>query len=169
MAIENKNMLRFPYFLWLLPLFFVWHGFTENYPLVPLKDSSLLFLFYTGVATLLFFLFLLIFRNVRKAGLAAFAILCIQFFFGGVHDFLKKMAPGAFFTKYNLILPLILLSVIVFLILLKRSKRNFIRTARYLNTLLLVLLIVDAGIFLVRKKTTETLKSVPGMTFTACD
>jgi len=169
MATEKKNMLRFPLFQWLLPLFFVWHGFTENYPVIPVKDSFLLFLFYLGVASVLLFIFWLIYRNFRKAALASFFVLCIQFFFGGIHDLLKKIAADSFLTRYSFIIPFVLVILLIAFILLKRSKRNFYRTVYYLNTLLIVLLLVDTVLFLASKKKVESKLAVQETRLISCD
>ena len=148
-----KNIIsRRPVFLILLPVFFVFHGYVENWGLVPAGAATQLALEYAGIALLLGGLGWIIFRKSIKAGLFAFVLLCIQFFFGSVQDFLQGVAPGSFFTRYIFLLPLVLLTVVLIVLWLKRTKHNFYRLAMYLTTLLLVLLMVDL-VNLVIKKT----------------
>jgi hypothetical protein len=132
-----------PVFLFLLPVFFVLHGYMENYDFVPVRDALLLTGVYIGASVVFSLLLWLLYRNFTKANLAAFCIMAFHLFFGTVHDGLKKIFPGSFITKYSFILPALLIGFIVLLILLKRRKSPLLRLTRYLNILLLVLLVVD--------------------------
>src|SRR5436190_13122703 len=94
-----------PLFSILLCFFFVLHGFTQHYDFIPVKDSLLLtglYIFVTLVITGLCWLF---YRNLIKSALVSSFIMAYHFFFGAVHDFLKKYFEGAFITKYSFILP----------------------------------------------------------------
>jgi len=167
---ENKKpyILQRSLFLLLLPVFFVWHGFTENYPVIPVKDSTFLLLFYIGIAILLLGVSWLIYRNFRKASLAAFFLLSIQFFFGGAHDFLKKIGGNSFITKYSLLIPAILIAVILVLIFLKRSKRKFSRTVYYLNLLFIILIAIDGVMFIAgKRKLRDTISN--DLSLSVCD
>lgn len=132
-----------PIFLYLLPPFFVLHGFTENYDFVPVKDALLLTSIYIGFSILFSLLLWLLYRNFTKANLAAFLIMAFHFFYGSVHDGLKKIFPGSFITKYTFILPAALVLFFLILILLKKRKTPLLKLTYYLNILLLVLLLAD--------------------------
>src|SRR5687768_7560934 len=132
-----------PVFLYLLPVFFVLHGFTENYDFIPVRDATLLTLVYLGVSVLFALLFWILYRNFTKANLAAFSLMLFNFFFGSVHDFLKRLFDGAFITKYIIILPGAFILFILLFWLLKKSKSEFPRLRYYLNVLLTVLILVD--------------------------
>ena len=69
------------YFLFLLPLFFVFHGFIENYPVVPLLDCFWLFLKYTGISLLMMIMFFWIIRSWKTAAVLAFFVMAFHIFF----------------------------------------------------------------------------------------
>lgn len=96
---------RYPLFLYLLPVFFVVHGFTENYDFVPAKDALLLAGLYIISSLIISLVFWLLYRNFTKANLAAFLVMAFHFFFGTVYDSLGKLFPGSFISKYSFILP----------------------------------------------------------------
>src|SRR5687767_9645581 len=130
---------RKPVFLFLLPAFFVLHGYLENFKFVPIKDAFLLFSIYIAASLLFSLLFYWLYRSFTKAALAAFLIMAFHLFFGVVHDTVKNLFPGTFVTKYAFIL---FLSAILFLtafIIIKKRKTKFTKTSYYLNTLFLIL------------------------------
>lgn len=139
-----------PFFLYLLPVFFVLHGFTESYYLVPVVDSSLLLFKYLVLTLVLNAIFFFVFRkNICRSSLFVFILLTIYFFFGAFHDMLKNIWPASFLIKYTFLLPFILSIVVVTYILLSKAI-NFARTFAYLNILFVVLIIFDLAT-LVRK------------------
>ncbi len=133
-----------PVFLYLLPFFFVLHGFTENYDFIPANDAFLLTGIYLGASVILAFLSWILFRNFTKANLLAFFLMAFHFFFGSVHDFLKNIFPGTFIIKYAFILPAAALSFIVLVIFLKKRKSPLFKISYYLNILFIVLLLTDS-------------------------
>ena len=86
--IRSSSWLSRPFFLLLLPLFFVLHNFIENFKVMAVREAGILLLAYTAASIILAFIFKLLLRNWNKASLLAFAIMCVQFFFGSSHDFL---------------------------------------------------------------------------------
>src|SRR5689334_7463850 len=96
---------RYPVFLYLLPVFFVLHGFVEHYDFVPAGDALLLTAIYIGSSLVFLLLFWLLYRNWQKAAVIGFLLLSFHFFFGSVQDSLRKWLPGSFITKYIFILP----------------------------------------------------------------
>ena len=158
-----------PVFLYLLPLFFVLHGFTENYDLIPVKDAVILALFYTGVALLIALLFWLLYRNFRKANLIVFLMLSYQFFFGSVYDFLKKNLHESFLTRYSFILPVTLLIFLFAIIFLKKTKRPLLRITLYLNMLLLLLILTDTGWLMLKAGKKQNISVTVNEIFTPCD
>jgi hypothetical protein len=133
-----------PVFLILLPLFFVFRGFTENYNAVPLKDALLLLLLYVG-ATLFFFLVgWLFFRNILKAAILSFSIMAVHFLFGAIQDVLKSFFDDAFVTRYSFLVPFFILILILLIWFLRRTKKPMPRFNLYLNLLLGIFILVDA-------------------------
>jgi hypothetical protein len=133
---------KYPWFLYLLPAFFVLHGFTENYGFVPVKDSILLTCMYIGAGILLMLLFRIFYKNWLKAATVAFVILSFHFFFGSVQDGLRHLFPGSFLSKYLFILSASFCLFVLILVILKRKKQLH-RFALYLNSLLLLLIVID--------------------------
>jgi hypothetical protein len=139
-----KLNLKHPFFLYLLPLFFVFHGYTENYNYIPVKDAALLTGTYLGFAIAFAGIFWLLYRDVIKAALVSFLIMGFHFFFGSIHDAVKKIFPEAFITRYSFILPATLLFFLVVIILLKKKKESPTKLSRYLNLLFALLILMDA-------------------------
>jgi len=150
-----------PIFLFLLPPFFVLHGFLENYNFVPVKDALLLTGIYIGASIVFSLLCWLLYRNFTKANLVAFCIMAFNFFFGTTHDTLKKLFPGSFITKYIFLLPAAILLFILLLIVLKKRKAPLLKLTYYLNALLVILILADTilltGKILTKKKTSYSL------------
>jgi len=142
-----KNLLqRFkknPFFHWLLPVFFVLHGFTDYYPFIPLKESSFLLLVYLFAALVFFGIVYFFYRDSFKAALYVFILLCFYFFFGPMHDALKSWTTNGFISSYSFILSASLVFFIASFIIIKRRKKDLSTLTAYLNLLMIVLLITE--------------------------
>src|SRR6186713_1487348 len=99
-----QRFKSFPFFHWLLPVFFVLHGFTDYYPSIPAKECLLLTGIYLFAALVLFGISFFIFKNKFKSALFVFLLLCFYFFFGPIHDALRSWMPNSFLTRYSFIL-----------------------------------------------------------------
>jgi hypothetical protein len=138
----KKKWWQSPLFLLLLPFFFVFHGYVENYYFMEFADCLSLWGIYTGGAIVVFGLARLFLRNTTKAALFATYILAVYFFFGALHDFLRK--NDFFLHRYNLLLPaLTVLTLLVAFFI--RKRLSFHRLPVFLNALLLVYLLLDAA------------------------
>ena len=115
----------------------------ENYDSVPVNEAVGLTAIYIMVALVLACLAWFFYRSVTKAFLIAFALLCYHFFFGTVHDTLKKYFADTFFARYSFILLVSLLVFLVLILWLRRTNSQFPRLVLYLNLLLLILLAID--------------------------
>ena len=71
-----------PIYPLILPLFFVFHGYTENFDLIPVGDILTLFLFYLLISAVLLVVTRLVYRNWNKAALISFILMAFYFFFG---------------------------------------------------------------------------------------
>ncbi len=129
----------------LLPLFFLLHAWLENFNPALAKDVFILLLIYTGAAMLIAILFWFVYRDSTKAALVTFFIMACNFFFGSTHEFLKKIFDHSFITRLSFIIPAMLILILTFIIYVKKSKHDFLRTTRYLNILLLLLVLLDGG------------------------
>ena len=139
----KTNLAKYPYYIVLIPLFFVWHGFAENARLLHLKDVLLLASYYTVGALILFLVCKLIFRDSRKAALICGICMIFYFFFGAIYDFLKANSPSAFFYRYSVILSILTLLVITLAVIIKKSHRSNHNVFFYINLLLIIYLSVD--------------------------
>ena len=132
-----------PFYVLLLPLFFVVHGYKENYGLIVLGDILLLLGSYCLVALVLTGLLYAAYRNISKAAFLAALLLGIYFFFGAIHDFLK--AHSGWWHRYSVLLPVFLLVIVITSLLLKKAVHNFYRVNLFFNGLLLIYLLVDVA------------------------
>jgi Sulfatase len=158
-----------PFFVFLLPMFFVLHGFTENFGFIPVKDTFLLFAVYLGVSFVLVLVSWLLFKNIYKACLAAFCVMCLQFFFGGVHDTLKKIFPGTFIIKYSFLIPATFVFFLFFIICLKKRKKPLLKITLYLNFLFLFLLLIDGGWLFSKMFSRKQNSLLPDKELSKCD
>jgi hypothetical protein len=138
-----RRLAAFPHFLYLLPLFFVFHGYIENYPAVPLLSCVWLFVKYCLATVVLTGFFYFLIRSFRTASVMAFSTMAFHFFFGPAHDALKDAFPDSFLVKYSFILPVVLLLFIGLLFFFRKRKPAFPNLFQYLGLLLLVLITID--------------------------
>lgn len=139
-AVFSRNR---PWFVLLLPLFFVLHGFVENYGFISLADTSSLLWVYGLASIVTYVICYLVFRNAVKAGLMTVALMAFYLFFGAIYDFLKFKIGIRLFYKYTFLLPFFLVLLLVVFIALKRSKKPWLRMAVFLNALFLILILFD--------------------------
>jgi hypothetical protein len=130
-------------YLFLIPVFFVLHGYNENFGFIGIGESLLLMLTYGGVSALLYFIFLFFYHEHIKAALLSTYIMGFYLFFGAFHDFFKS--HNIPLHKYSVIVPLFFAFLIFGLIYLKRIRKPFSRSTLFLNLLFLIYLIVDAS------------------------
>lgn len=143
--INKLQSLKFnkEFFIFLLPLFFIFHGITEHSEAIPIRDAIFLFFEYCILILFLCLIFVFIFRSFRKAALLSFILISFHFFYGSLHDWVKESFGNMFFTKYSFILPAFFFVLIALIIYFKRTKRTFKRFIYYLNVLCILLIIID--------------------------
>lgn len=132
-----------PLYLLLLPVFFVLHGFLENFGFVGTKDATVLCLSYIFLTVNIVFFSWLIFRNWTKASLMTTLWMSFFFFFGALHEFLRERSPVQFISQYRFLLPMIFVALIVTFVYLKKTKKPFYRTTYFLNSLFIIYIIID--------------------------
>ena len=161
-----KNFLnRFfllPHFLYLLPFFFVFHGYAQN-P-APVRFSDFVFLVgqYVLASGILFLIGWLFYREKSKAALFSFGLMSIHLFFGAFHDALKAVSAQFFLAKYSVLLPLLAMATLLFFFFLKKKSGRFAQLFRYLNLLFVLLIFIDVPLlFQQNKKQTSSLALQP--------
>ncbi|MBM3417072.1 MAG: hypothetical protein FJY20_11690 [Bacteroidetes bacterium] len=160
---------RYVLFVFLLPFFFVLHGFSENFDLVPLKPALRLTFWYILVSAAFLLVYRLVFKSVVKAGLMTFFTMSYHFFFGGMQDLLNKYFHQSFVVKYSFILPVSLTIFLFVFYILKRSKRQFTRATLYLNVVLLVFILADAGLLWIKAAGKRSADIIPEEKLVRCD
>lgn len=134
--------------IFLLPFFFVLHGYRSNAPLVSIKDAVILFLEYL-IGFLVIYLFVSKYmKSSKKASFLTMFLMCIFFFFGWMHDLEKKVLHNSFLSRYSLIIPVLIISVVLIIRLIKKSKFSFSKPSQYFNVLFSILIIIEIGFLL---------------------
>jgi hypothetical protein len=142
-----KNSLQtIPFFVFLLPVFFVLHGYRENLGYIHPGEAVLLTGVYLIGSAVIFGLTFLLYRNRAKAALAAGFPLAFYFFFGAIQDFLKAYLHPL--SRYVIIVPALAATALVWIIFLRRTRRPFLQWFFYLNSLFLLYLLVDGAAIL---------------------
>jgi hypothetical protein len=159
---------REPVYLFLLCLFFVFHGYTENFDFIPVKDAALLLLVYLFASLVLSGLLWLIFRNTSKTAFVAFLMMAFYFFFGAIYDRIIYTAPGSFFSKYTVIIGGFIFILLIMAVTLFRYKRSLVKFNYVLNVFLLLLLLVDT-VWLVAKMIDPKVLSHASEKISVCD
>ncbi len=132
-----------PYFLLLLPVFFVLHGYAEHFAYIGTGDILKLVFVYCIASVILYFLSYLLFRDRTRAALFATSLMAFYFFFGAIYDFTKAHSPVRFLNKYSVLLSIFALLIIVLLIYLMRARHSLKRVSFFLNVLLVIYIGVD--------------------------
>ena len=148
----------FPFCFLLFPIFVVVHIWEDNLNYINFGDILLPGLAYLISSFAIFGIFLLVFRQVQKAGIFAFCLLAVFLLFGAIHDFLKSHAYLLPLSRYRYLLPILFLLLLIVIFRLRKEKSEMNKLNRFLSLLLLVFLLVDAGSLI--KKTLMT-KSRP--------
>src|SRR5437762_7820037 len=129
-------------FIFLLPVFFIFHGFVGHYYSVPVKDALLLLSLYMGSTLVIIGICWLFYCNFNKAAFISFFIMSFFFFFGSIQDFLRNQFSGIFFSRYSFVLPLFFLFFVGVIIWLKKREDSLKKFIFYLNILLIVFFII---------------------------
>jgi hypothetical protein len=159
-----RQVIVMPFFLLLLPFYFVFHGYVQNKASVTTADAFSLGGEYFLATVFLFLIGLALFRSWPKAALFAFGLMFLHLFFGAFHDGLTNISPGFFLSRYVFLLPFLLCLVIGFAIFLKRTFAQFRRLFLYLNLVFLLLILLDVPLLVKQKK-----NSYSSPFFAACD
>jgi hypothetical protein len=136
---------RYEYYLILLPLFFVFHGFNNNTSVVLIKDALLLLLKYWIWFLLILLVVSKALKSSEKGSVFTGFLMFIFFFFGWAHDFLKTYFQNAIITRYSILLPLIIILIAIVYKVIKKTNYSFHRILVYLNVLLAIFIALELG------------------------
>lgn len=142
-----KKQITFPWYIFLLPLFYIAHAYNEYFALINISVALQYLFYYLLLSTALFSIGFLLFRNIVKAGIWVVISLIVFFFFGAIHDFLKKLHLPAFLVSYTFLLSL---GLILFIYLTIRLKKGTVplKANRFFLCLFVLLCVIETGITL---------------------
>lgn len=141
-------------FLFLLPVFFVVHGWQTWYKYIDFSDVLTLTGMYLLLAGAVFLLTRIFVRNHVKAALFSFLLLVLFFFWGYIIDHAKVWMPGFFLSRIIVLVPVLLAAIILLTVWFGRAQPAVQqRVVYYLNLLLLLYIGADCGIMLYRQAT----------------
>jgi Sulfatase len=167
--LKSQILYSLPWFLFLLPVFFVFHGSNEHFGFIPFSDAMQLILVYTAVAVAGAFIIKFLLRKKGLAALFVLAVMSFFLFFGSLHDWLKKiLGSGSLFYKYSFLIPAFLLLLAGFTFWLYKKPGKISCLTKYFN-LLFLLLILAESFFFVRHSVNTTDKHKLPAGITACN
>lgn len=140
-------------------VFFIVHRYSEYQHVVPFKNLIPLLAVLLGTSIILFFINRKLLRSSPKANLLTSFIFVVVLFFGVFQDFLVQFRFLANFTRFRFFVPFTLLLIVVFFIWIKRTNRPLHKAILYLNTLLLIYMLIDAGTLLKHRGTPSGINS----------
>ncbi|MBP6687683.1 MAG: sulfatase-like hydrolase/transferase [Lacibacter sp.] len=134
-----KALLREkPYFLLLLPMFFILHGYNAFFSFFPLGFVLLNLAITLIVSVLLYLVSLLLLSNKREAAILSFWVLLFFLSFGFLHDSLKKNIDSPFLISYKFILPFSFILFIGLWLFIRKRQSMFFRLFYFLNLLFIL-------------------------------
>ena len=141
---------KIPLFLFLLPVFFCLHGSVENFGYVTASGVTKLCLVILIVITLLFFSIRFFAKSTLFAALVTFYIGVWNLFFGALHDWLRSTHLLFWLSRYTVLLPLLFISTVIWIIVLKRRKHFQNKLLYYFNILLIIYCVYDISLLLIK-------------------
>lgn len=139
--ILQRKIKDWPLYIFLLPLFFVFHGFNTNFYFVSLPSALLLVGVYTLWSLAIAGLFYIFSRRWQHAAVMAIFVMSFNFFFGNIQDTIKENVSDGLFTKYSFLTISFLILLIALFFLLR--KKNLSKLTFYLNTVFIVLIAIE--------------------------
>ena len=140
----RKILERYGFYCFLLPAFFILHSYLQYFGLVSGSYSFLIFLILELILVLISLVIFLFTKNANRSLAITAAIAFIYLFYGVAKDFIDLDLGIKSLTKYTLMVPVTLL-VTIFLIIVLARKKYFARFNLYLNSLLIIFILVDAS------------------------
>jgi Sulfatase len=145
-----EKLKRIPLFVPLLSIFFVLHGVLENFGFIPIPDALVLVCVYVGLTALVAAIAWLLLRTKDRAAIFTAAFMAIFFFYEAFIQLMTKHFPHRFFTTNTFLLSTGVLALVALFIYLKKNKRTFPRLFLFLNTTLLIYILIDTGWIVVK-------------------
>lgn len=134
---------KYPFFVALLPIFFVLHGYAAHAHYISFNNILPLLLALLLASGLVYLMLWALLKQPARAGLLTLYCFGFYLFFGAFYDFLKAYSPWAFVWKYSVLLTAFLAGALFLFICLKRSKKDPGRILLFFNLLFLLFIGLD--------------------------
>ncbi|HVM88497.1 MAG TPA: hypothetical protein VMT76_09950 [Puia sp.] len=139
-ALQLKS---FPYYVFGIIVFFLSHGYSENYGLIPLDDIFIFFISGSAAAILILYFFGRKMKSVAKGGLLTGLTLSFYLFYGAFrHMFIKSVFLFQL-SHYRFLFSGMLIILVICYFFIKKSSGNFNEITAYANILVAILIVVD--------------------------
>ncbi|MET0635397.1 MAG: hypothetical protein ABWZ25_05190 [Chitinophagaceae bacterium] len=133
----------FPFYILLIPVFYIWHLVNSLFGLVPVRYVLEYLGWYLLLGLTVFGIALLFLRNKIKSGVWSGVFLLVFFFWGSMHDWLRLQLGNSFFSSYKFLLGSLLLLMIFFSIRLKKKKQPPFRFHAFLLLLSFLFILAE--------------------------
>jgi len=145
MRVVEKFLDRLSVFsCFMFTVYFVLHEFNANYGLISSSLLLALLAKYLIIEVAIFFLWILIFRNYKRAILLTFITIFWYFFFGAIHDRIKANIAAGFFRSHTFLYLLIATFILAVILFIRR--RQFIASCvKYLTVFSALLFLWEFG------------------------
>ncbi|HEY0679174.1 MAG TPA: sulfatase-like hydrolase/transferase [Chitinophagaceae bacterium] len=159
---------KFPFHFILVVLFFLLHGYSENVGLIPFIDLLIFFIVAIAAGFVLYFIFKKLVRLSGNAGITTSVLFLFYLFFGSIKDALK---PGILypFSRYTILIPSMLLILAALVFFFRKGRKEFPRLTMFINSLLLVYLVIDTATILIRSGQPAKQPAAIQSNFKKCD
>ncbi len=142
-----KKSHQFIAFIFLLPVFFVLHTCNDYFGLIRSENAVFWLLRYLLLSFIVVMGSLFFLRSPQKAFLFSFFCLCLFFFFGAFHDFIKGLNIPSFFCSYSFLLPFIGVAIALLFGVLLRVDKPFRKITRFCIFFIFISLFIDLFLF----------------------
>lgn len=155
---NQKIQDYFPSFLLTIPLAFILNAANHYFGLLdwPLLVAPLLTYFLIAIPV--YYLFKWIFRSAKKATVFTSVLLILFYFFSAIHQWIKESIVEKA-SRYSVLLPLVIVLLIVLFAYLLKSKKPFVKTARAINLIFLLLVVSGASMLCINYFTHKELSN----------
>jgi hypothetical protein len=164
MKISSEKIAGRLLLLSLFPVFFVLHGYNENFGLITLPVTVRLFIYYLVITIIIFIASLILYREKEKAFVFSFFCASLFFFFGYLYDTLKGLFAGYFITSYTFLLPFFLCLFVLLFFYIKKRARWIALISSYIKWLLFVFVFFEGILtiyFVITDKSSENILLSP--------
>lgn len=135
-----EKIPAFPYYVFLIPVFYVWHKLNEYFGLIPIRVGFEIFIEYILLLTVTIIIGWILIRKIHGAALWAAYILSFYLFWGSFHDFLKDVFSKGLLSSYSFLIPSFTIIGILIIKFQRKKKVQASLWSKYLNSLMLLLI-----------------------------